>query len=265
MPGDGGDSRWTASYLLFVLAGLVAYSVWQWRYSGRVQTVIQADVALSILLLSLILGRSFYWKVHDVVRMTEGEVYHVMYERPELTELYQRNRQELPYRVASVGITPAYAWAYGFETVDGTANMYPQRYKDFWSQVIEHSMSQDRSIEAHFEGWGNRVYLFLPAKRPSANKDLEFAEYFNLQLLSLANARYVISDIPVKDPHLTALPFGRQNQTTQPNLSLPEKVLRVLRAETNRFYIYENDAVLPRFFWQIEFKYLQIGISYFRL
>ena len=84
--------------------------------------------------------------------MRAGSTYSAVYQRPELEMLAADAAAEPPCRVATVyvpqvfetvpdsywsflfGPLPAYAWAYGLETVDGYVQMYPESYQRFWGR-----------------------------------------------------------------------------------------------------------------------------------
>ncbi len=154
------------------------------------------------------------------------------------------------YRVAVVAadLHPSYANAYGLETADGYVNVYPQRYIDFWSRVIEPLTGKNEQLGRYFRA-GNRVYLFGYPNVPMPSKgEIVFGEYYRLNLLSLANVKYIVSPIRLIDDHLRPMREGLWWR----KLSIKEKVLKSLQ---NNFrgrrdlYIYENKSVLPRFFF----------------
>lgn len=152
------------------------------------------------------------------------------------------------HRVAVVAadIYPSYANAYGLETADGYANMYPQRYQDFWSRVIEPLTGRNEQLDRYFNRWGNRIYLFgynMPSKG-----EIVFSEYYRLNLLSLANVKYIVSPIRLIDDHLKPMREGSWWRKR----SIKEKVLKSLEYNfrgRRDLYIYENEFVLPRFFF----------------
>ena len=80
---------------------------------------------------------------------------------------------------------------------------------------------------------------------------IKFSDLFNLNLLSLANVKYVISTVPLADPDLVLLPSTIRDTQLQwrqkPKLSRYLDVVRG-RSPGTPLYIYENQRVLPRFF-----------------
>ncbi|MEI7902449.1 MAG: DUF6044 family protein [bacterium] len=218
LPSDGGrrGRLWAASLTLLVLLLLGPLA------SARVQLRI----------------------VHE---MRAGSTYAAVFQRPELQHLAAGGAGASPYRVVTVyaprvfakpadsfwpflfGPLPAYAWAYGLETVDGYVQMYPERYQRFWGCVTGRALEQDKTVSDNFWSWGNRVYLFIPdtGRPPPAVTDL--ADICNPDLLSLVNVRYLIS--PVR---LTGV--GLRLVSGDP------------RGKPWPLYIYENTRVLPRYF-----------------
>jgi len=151
-----------------------------------------------------------------------------------------------PFRVATVahgGLHPAYASAYGLETADGYVVMYPATYHQYWGKVIEPLTSVDRRYYDYFHGWGNRIYLFAPSSGEFAHLEaVPFADYYSLELLALANTRYIISPLPLSHDKLKLIaspPHGSEGANTS---------LRDRLRGTRPLYIYENMLCLPRFF-----------------
>jgi len=174
-----------------------------------------------------------------------GARYAMLYQNPELQMLAGHVNAD-PFRVATVyhdELHPAYANAYGLETVDGYVALYPLRYKQYWGKVIEPLTSVDQKYYDYFHGWGSRIYLFAPSSGEFDILDeVPFADYYNLDLLALANTKYIISPLPLSHESLklvASLPNGSESG----NMSLLDRVRR-----TRGLYIYENELCLPRFF-----------------
>src|SRR6185312_11554539 len=80
-----------------------------------------------------------------------GHNYKAYYQDAQLQQLHKITLGKNLFRVVtlSVGDTvqpdfPSGAlWAYGFETADGMLNLQPQRYRDFWEQVIMPVMASE--------------------------------------------------------------------------------------------------------------------------
>ena len=184
--------------------------------------------------------------------LLHGENYSEIYQNPDLLELSNRVRQSglSPVRVVSVGLHPAFAWGYGLETADGYLNLYSKRYQDYWDIVIGRALAKDAYWNSYFNDWGNRIYLFVPSNDYN-DQTLQFDQLFNLDLLSMQNVKYVISDRPLQGNDLTLLPSQFRNSQLQwlhkPRLS---RYLDIIRGKNpgTPIYIYENAHVLPRMF-----------------
>ena len=165
--------------------------------------------------------------------MRDGSNYAALFLRPELKQLAADSGGKAPSRVATVyapqdlappstplehGQLPAYAWAYGLETVDGYVVMYPDRYLRFWERVAGRLMPPDR----------RPVYLFMPDQYGPSPSVTNLADVCNQNLLSLANVRYVISPIRLTGE-------GVSLHSTDSDGPWP-------------LYIYENTHALPRYF-----------------
>jgi Protein of unknown function (DUF6044)/Bacterial membrane protein YfhO len=205
-------------------------------------------VSLTLLVL-LVLGplASARVQVRILHEMRAGSTYAAVFQRPELRRLAAAGVGAPPYRVATVyapqvfappkdsywpevfGQMPAYAWAYGLETVDGYVVMYPESYQRFWGCVTERALAQDKAMNDYFWDWGSRVYLFIPdtGRPPPAVTDL--ADICNTNLLSLANVRYLISPVRLSGAGLTLVSGDG-------------------RGKPWPLYIYESTRFLPRFF-----------------
>ena len=167
------------------------------------------------------------------------------YKSEELQKLSLKAKNEL-FRAASIypGLHPACLNVYGLETVGGYLNMYPKSYQKFWGKVIEPLTEKEDDIYYYFNYFGHRIYLFCPKDV----KEIIFDKYYRLNLLSLANTRYIISKIPIIDKRLN--PILAQKISWR---SLPKIKRGLINIEANfkgikYLYIYENKAYFPRFF-----------------
>ena len=164
--------------------------------------------------------------------LASGENYRKLYHRPEYELVANEIETDEPYRVATAfpdrRLHPVFVNIPGLETVDGYNTLYPVRYHLFWKKVIEAARLKNSSIERYFDSWGQRVYLFSPfGKTDYPPDDFPVVEAFNLNLLSLANAKYIFSRIRLKDDRL---------------LMMDE------REYEDDILVYRNMDVLPRFF-----------------
>ena len=174
--------------------------------------------------------------------------YAANYQSKQMDRLVSENKSNQPFRVATAVslIFPAYAMAYGLESSDGYLNLYSMRYKKFWSKVIHPLFEKNKKINNYFDNWGNRIYLYPPTEIPSA--EIVLKEYYNLNLLSLANTKYIISRSKLIDDNLLLI----QNPEKEFYKLSPSEKIKT-RIEENfqgnkTLFIYENKSFLPRFF-----------------
>ena len=229
-----------------------------WRLSLTRQTAYRYGASLQILLsviaISLVGWQSVKVQKGILSEMIRGSNFVTLYGHADLRQLAENQEQPSPFRVATVSYEPwhpAYVWAYGLESADGYLTLYPQRYQDYWGKVIAPLTSVDKGRHDYFHLWGSRIYLFLLSAGWSDDAIVRFSDYYDLELLSLANVRYIISPFPVQDDRLTLLPSqARDRQLAFANLRFRYKLLAMLRGEYPGIplYIYENQEVLPRFF-----------------
>ena len=200
----------------------------------------------------LIVGESAFVKVNSLRQLAQGDDFQSLYENPELIALSKTMASQSLYRVVTVNedyLHPAFLWPYGFETGDGYLTLYPNSYKQFWSAVIGPVLQQDAHWRDYFLDWGNRVYLFVPSD--TATSAADFSAHYRLNLLSLANVRYVISPIELHADGLVLLRPARPNQwQAWEAKSGRRRLLDVLTGSQppRALYIYENLSALPRFF-----------------
>mgnify|MGYP001616642496 CR=1 FL=1 len=117
------------------------------------------------------------------------------------------------FRVAVVqGPThPNMLAAYGFESADGFTGMYPKSYKHYWAGVISPFLlsGKDKHFARYFLDWGSRFYLFTGRPANGGRYEVvKFRDFFNLNLLSLANVKYIISHQPIIDERLQIVSAG---------------------------------------------------------
>lgn len=167
-----------------------------------------------------------------------------------------------PFRVGSVGtwpptvasasgdrIYPAQLHAYGLESVDGYYRLHSARYHQFWRRVIAKSLAVHPEQRERTIKW---YYLFMrPEPRFAERATLQANDWFNIELLSLANARFLISQWPLQHPSLAPWHDPREELTqgrAWEEKRLREKVWMMLTGSIphNAYYVYENRAALPR-------------------
>lgn len=201
---------------------------------------ISGKAIMCIVAVCVLFSFSISLKIDHYRASAQGENYAVLFENDQLQSLASGESAE-PFRVATVPfysksyqLYPAQANAYGLESVDGFLVWYPLRYKQYWAEVIRPALSIDdpryHSFYQKFNSWGHQVYLFPPPYWESSKLDeIPFSNYNNLNLLALANTKYIISAFPLSDANLILVPSHND-------------------FENSDIYIYENKICLPRSF-----------------
>ena len=196
--------------------------------------------------------------------MMYGESDELLYHHPDVQAIADLKDKLPPFRVACItdcwrtglGVpearnwtftAPGYAWAYGLETADGYLVLYSHRYKEFWSQVLAGLFDVDSWAYQKHEYWGNMVFLWKPSDPTTKTR---FEDLYNLDLLSLANVRYIISPTPLKDPRLKLLPSELRDELIDwQDRHSAARIAGIFKGQWcwEPLYIYENCDVLPRF------------------
>ncbi len=203
-----------------------------------------------ILSIALIIIVSFKVKIEILKNYAP---YRSLYQHPDLVGL-AKNVDNSKWRVATInggGVKPSYALANGLNTVDTYLTLYPVAYHKFWGNVIKDRISDDRSRFQDFMEWGNRVYLYGPDNFQSLDK-IEFSKYYNLNLLSLANVKYIISAKPVDDANLILMPSSYREEIAKwSTWPVTNKIQHFLMGNFygRPIYIYENLKAAPRFYF----------------
>jgi hypothetical protein len=197
--------------------------------------------------------------------MIHAENFSYLYAHPDLIRLAERQRNAEPFRVATPFILsdtgfvePSYLLAYGFETVDGYANLYSMRYKDFWRMVIARLEAENPVRFAEFTSWGNRIYLFgapndwgPPCADGTAACAVPFERYYNVDLLALANVMFVVSARPLASNSLELVPSDtRDSLMVWQRRRMRDKIFAKVTGTYigPALYVYRNRNALPRFF-----------------
>lgn len=111
------------------------------------------------------------------------------------------------YRVASLGFSPTVAQYNGFYTLDGLQSLYDLNYKLKFRRIFAGEIEKSKEIEAYFDGWGNRCYIF------SSELGTEYPSYyitkfdtitlqnfdFNAAAFAELGGRYLLSAVKIKN------------------------------------------------------------------
>jgi hypothetical protein len=96
--------------------------------------------------------------------------------------------------------------------------------------------------------WGNMVFLWHPA---DDEFDLPTREYYNLNLLSLTNTKYLIAADPLDDPSLELLPSaGRDDYEQWDDRHTTARFVGAMSGQWpfRPMYVYKNHNCMPRYF-----------------
>lgn len=217
----------------------------------------QLNAILCVIGIFLVFFSSFTTKYNHAREWLIGSSYSINYKNYDLQNLAKEMKSE-PFRIATIAASadslfhPGFLNAYSMETIDGANGLYPKRYHDFWGKVIEPVALKDENVYNQFRYWGSWVYLFSPSFNKSTEKikDLPVSEYYNLNLLSLANTKYLISRMPVSNENLKLLPSQIPDIKITPQAPRTDKVHQYIKLNFTgrRMYIYKNENYFPRFF-----------------
>lgn len=191
---------------------------------------------------------------------------------PAIPEIERRD--QTLHRYASVlPLQPANALANGVETLDGWANLYSSRFRQFWLTILKPLLDereQDRRIFGTDENSPQDHYIFLGsgASLPSDPTDgMDIDHRFNLNLLSLMNVRYLLSYYPLTSKylaeiHVPARPLEREIRDyatgrivvpgeTDSGWPVMKGLMSAIEGsprDEDQVYAYRNVCALPRVF-----------------
>ena len=180
--------------------------------------------------------------------------YTLLFRSPVLLQLADDIRGSgTPARIASFQMYPNYPDAYGIETAGGYQALTAKRYWEFWTRVLAPGADKFPSAAGDLDL--GRVMLSPREHRPQ----WDLAELYNANLLSLVNARYLVSRDRLVAPSLKHL---RGAEKPWSALDVGQKVHSNIAGDlTGRtyLYVYENSDALPRFFLADRLRVLESG------
>ena len=284
---DIGYYTWGIAIKFYICTafGFALYIIERWPGWSRAKWGNGCRVAiLAVLGVVPVLYASLEYKVFSIRGWAQNGSYFANYQSPQLQQLKRLAESGGPFRVATIteypsvlNIAPDFVAALGFESLDGYVPLLPQRFGQYMLAVDgpEEKQFVDRyGYPANPLMVSSKAYILY-------NSD-DASKTFNLDLLALANVRYVLSPVELKqDPRLT-LVLAPDAANTDPR-ALPMmgraviSMLRVLRpvlgfepilpltnaarytlnlieqaVPTNftgrQIYIYENKLAAPRLF-----------------
>jgi len=220
------------------------------RFESRLSSTI------ALVLIAFLIYDSGTIKLRTVGELLDRHNYAALYSNPDLQHLAHGNAGTPPFRVVTVALgdvvplyPPGATWAYGFESADGFLTMQSLRYLQYWEQVIAPVLKAEPARYNFVHFWGSQLYLFAP--RDFSGTKLDFDNFYQLKLLSLANVRYVISPVPISGPSLSLLPStDRDMQILWAAQGRVRRLASILRGHNPGIplYVYVNGGAFPRFF-----------------
>lgn len=229
----------------FVLSITVATSMS--HLLKNVQPILKLSLVTVILI--LLISSSIKIKIETLQNYAP---YRNLYLHPQLIDLSKITdpSNDRVVTITGGGQRASYPLAYGLYTVDSYITLYPKTYHDYWQKVIAKRIQDDKLRYDDFVKWGNRIYLYGPQDFYSQDS-IEFQKYYDLDLLSLAGVKYIISQKPVIDSDFTLLPSNyRKEFIDWDKFSKVQKVSKFISGDYfgPPLYIYENKKAFPRFF-----------------
>jgi hypothetical protein len=266
-----------ALLLLILVAGLILSVIWTWlQDTKRLGNLGHVPVGVVILLPTALLGVFFACLAPKILLAplrTSAPSGFAHYYIPAIPDI-ERDDRTL-HRYASVlPLQPANALLSGVEPLDGWANLYSSKFRQFWLATLAPLFTSlpeqrrifgadDRPPQDHYIFLGTGAFL---STDPEAGMDVD--RRFNLNLLSLMNVRYLLSYYPLAskylvEMHAPAHPLekmswdyatGRPVRLRESPGAWPSFVLGIMSAiagppaPKDHVYAYRNVCALPRAF-----------------
>lgn len=255
--GFSANKFWFFAHILgFIGAGFAFQSVQEWAqekssWGDKRKQWVFASPFIVILFIGLVEKAGFggyQW-------LTQGS-YSYLYESPVIQRLAKRIKaDEMPSRVASFQMYDVTVHAYGLESPGGNIAIYPKRYNQFWSKIVEQASHKLPSETMHLKTQGV-MELGLAYVNPDKRPSRDLSELYRLNMFSLANVRYFLSRDQLTDPQFRELDFAKP-ESPWSALSQNQKITANIKdnfSGRSNLYVYENTQALPRFFLAEQFQ-----------
>jgi hypothetical protein len=203
-----------ALLLLILASGLILSVVWAWlQDTKRLGNVGQVPVGVMIVLPTALLGVFYAWLAPKILlaplRSSAPSGFSHYY-IPAIPDI-ERGDRTLHRYTSVLPLQPANALVSGVEPLDGWANLYSSKFRQFWLAMLAplfNSLPEQRRIFGADDRPPQDHYIFLGtgaflSTDPEAGMDVD--RRFNLNLLSLMNVRYLLSYYPLTSKYLVAM------------------------------------------------------------
>lgn len=269
-------------FFIIVAYGYALHIVSKW-HGTRWVTTCRVGILLTMAVIPIVYANSTY-KAASILHWAQNGSSFANYDSPQLRQLKELAGESGPYRVASItgysvplSLYPNFVNPLGLESFDAYENLFPQRYGRFFLTAI--GPEKEQYLDKFIHGFigkqlddqyvvSSLVYIIYVSGGA--------ARMVNLDLLGLANVRYILSPVILNDPRLKLVLKPEEAATNMSALppvarTLHESILPPLRKVFSRsnnatylinlvdqmipinfggrqVYIYENTLVLPRAF-----------------
>jgi hypothetical protein len=193
--------------------------------------------------------------------VTNGNYVHNL-ESPVIRKFAPKTRENIvPTRAEMFQVYSTFLQPYGIETAGGYEPLYMRRYYEFWSTILEPwgNSEPDPGLMKISKEWPYfrtiRLYLTTYTHQPAR----QFNNLYRLNLLSMANVKWIFSRDKFTDPVLKLVhgDFDPWSSLTQ-----GEKIITNLKANffgREHLFVYNNTQVMPRFISPVQIKVFDDG------
>jgi hypothetical protein len=229
-----------------------------------------AAITLLVIVVPLLVWKDIFI---NLSRRAHSDNFKVNFQDSAVNKLVANTREDPPFRVATLvsnlpnikgasghQFLPGYVYGYGLESATGYYRMYPQRLYQYWLLVMGRVVKVNPPL---IPSMIKRQYLFTPPRYwlhqensmiyESKHELIPFSKWYNLDLLSLNNTRFILSHWPLDHPDLTLFHYPRQEIEVREqwrDIKARQMIIKVFQGDPppHALYIYENKKVLPRAF-----------------
>ena len=162
-----------------------------------------------------------------------------------LFDLSQTKNKDNLFRVEGVTVPDSLTLpAYKFEIFTGDSSTKSKRISEYWRLINYPRQKKDYNIMSR------SLRLYSPEKKPYLA-----AKYFNLNLLSLANIKYLISRDEIIDENLIKIKSTKKDWNKLTNIEKLKINFKENFFGKDYYNVYENKSYIPRVFLAKKFKF----------